>query len=327
MRKELLLLFSISFAVILVASPSLLASPEEKPIVVTTTSVLGTIVKNLAGNKVDVITLVNPSICPAMYDIKPSDVWAVSHAKIVFYHGFEPWIKRLMQSSGSKAPLVKVPGPWNTPDALKEKYREVASALEKYLGINVTSSLNRELAYINQVEGFLKNSSQKYHLSQYKAIVMEWQKAFVSWLGIQIVATYPPPARMSSKEVAELEQIGKEKGVELVISNLQSGTSFGAELAKELGAVHVVLTNFPLSSPGVKNVTSMMKYNLEQIINGITQYNAIKEVKNSSVNLTSYYKEVKSASVNLTPYYVAIGVLAAIAVGEGVALYVRRRRS
>ena len=61
----------------------------EKPLVVCSTTVLGSIVQELAGDSVDVQVIASPSICPGHYDVKPSDVYAVGEADLIFYHGFE----------------------------------------------------------------------------------------------------------------------------------------------------------------------------------------------------------------------------------------------
>ena len=57
-----------------------------------------------------------------------------------------------------------------------------------------------------------------------------------------------------------------------IIDNLQSGTDFGARIASESGASHIVLTNFPKVFPGIDTYLDMIIYNTEQIVNGISTY-------------------------------------------------------
>ena len=294
----------IVFGIILVAlvlmsqNVALASSNDEKPLVVVSTTVLESIVKDLAGDKVDVLVLVSPAVCPGHYDVRPSDVWAVSNAKLILYHGFEPWVEKLVKASKSKADVVKVPGPWNTPDALKERYRDVAKILEEKLGISVQERLSEKLNEINEVSNELKAKAEAYNFNEVNVIVMEWQKSFVEWLGFNIVATYPSPEKLSTKDIVELEKKAREENVLLVIDNLQSGVSFGQNLASRIGAVHVTLTNFPGNAPNVNTVLDVMKYNTENLIIAVKTAKEIQE-KNALKEKLSTYKTLAIVGVSL----------------------------
>ena len=54
-------------------------------VIVCTTNVLGSIVKQYVGNQTEVVVLAQPGLCPADYDMKPSDIEAVSRARVLFY--------------------------------------------------------------------------------------------------------------------------------------------------------------------------------------------------------------------------------------------------
>ena len=56
----------------------------DKHIIVCTTSAVGNVVEEFLGDTADVVVLVQPGLCPADFDMKPSDVYAVSNAKILF---------------------------------------------------------------------------------------------------------------------------------------------------------------------------------------------------------------------------------------------------
>jgi zinc/manganese transport system substrate-binding protein len=91
-----------------VASP---ASAQDKKLpVVATFSILGDLVKNVGGDRVDVVTLVGPGSDTHVYSPTPADAKKVAAAKVVFVNGlgFEGWMTRLVKASGSKAPTVTV---------------------------------------------------------------------------------------------------------------------------------------------------------------------------------------------------------------------------
>ena len=312
MLKKVIPLMLVVF--IILSTVTRLTCSQEKPIVVTTTSVLGSIVKDLAGDNVTVVIITSPSICPAHYDIKPSDVMIVAKANLILYHGFEPWIDKLVTASGTKAPLVKISGPWNTPDSLKQYYIKVAQALEKYLRLNVSDRLQICLNAIDKVAQYMKQEAQKYDFSKIKVICMLWQKAFIQWLGFKIVATYPPPERLSVQDISKLESIGKSEKVAFVIDNLQSGMKFGENLAEEVGAIHIVLTNFPGIIPGTNNVTSMFLYNLKTLEKAVENYKLLKEIHNLRNEVNSYT-------------YITIGLAVVIVVESIIIVILLRRRA
>jgi len=286
-------------ALVLISPNVVLASSDDgKPLVVVSTTVLESIVKDLAGDQVDILVLVSPSVCPGHYDVRPSDVWAVSNAKLILYHGIEPWVEKLVEASNSKADVVKVSGPWNTPDALKERYQDVAKILEEKLGISVQERLSEKLKEINEVSEELKAKAEAYNFNDVNVIVMKWQKPFVEWLGFNVVASYPPPEKLSTKDIVELEKKAREENVLLVIDNLQSGVSFGQNLASHVGAVHVTLTNFPGNAPNVNTVLDVMRYNTENLIIAVKTAKEIQE-KNALKEKLSTYKTLAIVGVSL----------------------------
>ncbi|RLF74991.1 hypothetical protein DRN51_04920 [Thermococci archaeon] len=286
-------------ALVLISPNVVLASSDDgKPLVVVSTTVLESIVKDLAGDQVDILVLVSPSVCPGHYDVRPSDVWAVSNAKLILYHGIEPWVEKLVEASNSKADVVKVSGPWNTPDALKERYQDVAKILEEKLGISVQERLSEKLKEINEVSEELKAKAEAYNFNDVNVIVMKWQKPFVEWLGFNVVASYPPPEKLSTKDIVELEKKAREENVLLVIDNLQSGVSFGQNLASHVGAVHVTLTNFPGNAPNVNTVLDVMRYNTENLIIAVKTAKEIQE-KNALKEKLSTYKTLAIVGISL----------------------------
>lgn len=85
-----MLIATILFFILIASMLPVRAETSNKPLVITTTSILGSIVRDIAGGNVDVIILVSPTICPRHYDVRPSDVWSLENADIILYHGFEP---------------------------------------------------------------------------------------------------------------------------------------------------------------------------------------------------------------------------------------------
>jgi zinc/manganese transport system substrate-binding protein len=84
------------------------ALAQEKLKAVATFSILADFVKNVGGDKVEVISLVAPNADAHVYSPSPADAKKLADAHIVFTNGlgFEGWIARLVKSSATKAAVV-----------------------------------------------------------------------------------------------------------------------------------------------------------------------------------------------------------------------------
>ena len=74
---------------------------------------------------------------------------------------------------------------------------------------------------------------------------------------------------MSLRDLVALAEAGEAADAQLVIDNLQSGVDFGAKLAREVGAVHVVLSNFPGAMPYMATVLDLLTRNAEALFSAI----------------------------------------------------------
>ncbi|PAY08801.1 MULTISPECIES: metal ABC transporter substrate-binding protein [Bradyrhizobium] len=76
--------------------------------VVASFSILADMVRNVGGNDVDVAALVGPDGDAHVYAPTPADAKKVADAKLLVINGlgFEGWLPRLLQASGSKAPVA-----------------------------------------------------------------------------------------------------------------------------------------------------------------------------------------------------------------------------
>src|SRR5258708_23896254 len=88
-------------ALLLIATP---AAAEPKLKVVATFSILGDLVANVGGDRVDVAVLVGPDTDAHTYQPKPSDARTLAAAQVLVSNGlgFEGWIDRLAEAAGFK---------------------------------------------------------------------------------------------------------------------------------------------------------------------------------------------------------------------------------
>lgn len=95
----------IMFAAVMAVHP---LRAEDRLNVVASFSILGDLVKNVGGDRVDVATLVGPNGDVHVYAPAPSDAKKNADARLLVMNGLglEGWLPRLVQSAGSKATIV-----------------------------------------------------------------------------------------------------------------------------------------------------------------------------------------------------------------------------
>jgi len=248
---------------------------QAKPLVVATNAIFGEFAEIIGEDLIEVFTITPMGFCPAHYDLRPSDIAAVTDAVLVIYQGFEPWMETLLASVGnSQHPVqtIQLTGEWNRPSYASEKCEAIAEALSETLPESTATFEKNVAAYRDKLTALaevLQEKAGRLGVGNVSVISMQWQSFFVSWLGFEVVATYGMPENLSLKDLVELKKIGEENEVVLVIDNLQSGVDFGEKLAGEIGAIQVVLTNFPGTSPEIDSYLAMLKTNAETLFAAI----------------------------------------------------------
>lgn len=81
------------------------AEDAGKPLVVATTTMIGDIVRELAGDRVDLHTLMKPGVDPHVYEPRPDDGILIKRARLVLYNGhhLEGRMIELFHDAGDRA--------------------------------------------------------------------------------------------------------------------------------------------------------------------------------------------------------------------------------
>ena len=115
MRRFLLSLIGLVLvtAALLARAQDRVQAPVQGPVqgpvnVVASFSILGDFARNVGGERVIVTTLVGPDGDAHVYTPAPADAKRIADAKLLIINGFglEGWLPRLLQSAGSKAPII-----------------------------------------------------------------------------------------------------------------------------------------------------------------------------------------------------------------------------
>jgi ABC-type Zn uptake system ZnuABC Zn-binding protein ZnuA len=289
MKKSKLLTFGITLMMLYMLLVSVAqAQTTEKPIIVCTTSAVGSVVEEFLGDSAEVLVLVQPGLCPADFDMKPGYVDAVSKAQILFKQNIqgEFWLDGLLEASGNTdLTVVAVPGIYNTPTGAKNYINGVSGNLSQILGIDLDTKTSQILNEIDDVISLMASQATSLDASNVKVICMKWLKTFIESAGFTVVGTFNPPETLSAGDITTLIETAKTEGVAMVVDNLQIDTEFGAEIASEAGAEHVILTNFPGAIPNTETLSNMLRYNAQQLFNGTVTWQSTSDLKAETEDL------------------------------------------
>ena len=216
---------------------------DDKPIIVCTTSAVGSVVEEFLGDTANVLVLVQPGLCPADFDMKPGYVDAVSHATILFKQNIqgEFWLDGLLEAAGNPdLTVVAIPGVYNTPEGAKNYIRGVGGNLTQILGIDLDSKISQMLNDVDEVSGWIASQASTHDASNVNVICMAWLRTFIESAGFNVVATYNPPETLSAGDITTLLETARTENVALVVDNLQIDVEFGEGIASQVGAEHLV---------------------------------------------------------------------------------------
>lgn len=99
------------FAATAIALPFAGTSTAAEPLkVVATFSIIGDFARQVGGDRIDLTTLVGPDGDAHVYEPKPQDAAIMSEADVILVNGlnFEGFLHRLVEASGTKAPVAEL---------------------------------------------------------------------------------------------------------------------------------------------------------------------------------------------------------------------------
>ncbi len=263
---------------LLMMTTALYARTSTAPMpIVTTTSLLQCAVQDVGGSHVKVTTLVAPGSCPGHFDISPRDLHTLSTSKAVFTHGYEEFVPKIMSSLGSRKPklvAIKTSGNWMIPTvyigALKLVTNELC-AMDPSHAADYRKSFASQSRKYQALSTVLKARLKKSGVPGNRILCSDQQVEFAMWMGCVVVGTYARAEEFTPALLHQLTKIGRKNHVKLCIDNLQSSPTAGKEIAKDIGAAQVALSNFPGGYSGTSKWSECLTDNVSRVIKGISR--------------------------------------------------------
>lgn len=260
--------------------------------ITSTTTVLMDPLRAIGGDRVKVISVTDPMICPHLQsDIIPGriqlnkDIIAASDLYVSFNNsqmdkGAVQAVTKFMATNFNRPITWKTPRnpyqAWNTPTDARQMVSEVKDWLIAADPADTAYFESNYNTYLSQINGSDVSSDQKAINQKTNVIVMEWQReAAKNWLGLHIVDVFNTDSKdntvLTPQKLADEINANPEKyqNVSFVIENMQSGEmAKGVEEALQahgIPAKRIVFTNFPESVSGVSSIPDVLAYNRDLV--------------------------------------------------------------
>ena len=286
------LLIILAFAALLTVTAYAEATPASLRIVCTT-SVLMDPATYIGGDRVEAISIADPTLCPHLQtDIIPNRIQLnmdfIKNANMFMAYNDSndqkynmPAVNDFMKANNYGDVLWNtVSNPsmgWNTPTNAKLLADEVKGWLIEKDPSNQSYYEERFNDYAMSFDAVEPTAEEREKLNETSVIVMLWQREPVEkWLGMNVVNIFAPEFAMNGTKTAAkvVDDINanpdKYQNVSFIIENMQSGELAKGieESLKDRGikAERVIFTNFPGSVEGADSMADVLRYNKELVL-------------------------------------------------------------
>lgn len=254
-------------------------SGERSPVagaeIIAGTTLITDIVKDISEVQVEAYTLLPSTSCPSQFDMKPHDITKLQQAELVILHSWQlnlANIRRTLEAAKvpeGKQRIIDVTANWMIPEVQKEAIERILGVLIDYAPESALVFRERAAARVAAIEAAGATAHKALPPETVAGIPVlchEMQAPFLKWVGYPIAGTFNRPEDWSVADAAALVQIGRDRQVGLVVDNLQTGgLAMSTVLAGDIGAGHVVLSNFPGGFPDTPTWQAAFEENMRRL--------------------------------------------------------------
>jgi zinc transport system substrate-binding protein len=246
------------------------------------TSLIANIIQDVAGDKMETHTLIPPGVCPGHYDVKPSDIEALTTCKALFIHDYQQYFTNINDAVAAadnpslNITILNVTGNWMVPAVQAEAVGRIAQALGELDPENAAyyqqQAAAREQAILDHGDD-VENELQDGGVEGVNVLCAEMQQGFVNWAGFNITATFGRPEDLSPADVEQLVEAANQTAAVLIIDNLQSGSAtLGASIKQDVEAIPVTISNFPGGFENTETWEKAIDKNVDLLLEALNEW-------------------------------------------------------
>jgi ABC-type Zn uptake system ZnuABC Zn-binding protein ZnuA len=295
-RRRAAIWFVCLFAVVGCAGPNAGGSGSPQPLrVVATTTVFADFVKQVGGDRVDVVSLVPKGGDVHTFDPRPSDITNVANAQLVVANGLglDEWLSKLATDSGTQARII------NLADSVpKDQYIVEDGIPNPHLWLDpddaalYTTAIGDALARLDPADAAVFKANVTAYQAQL-GVLKKWGRDLVASLppdrrqliafhdalpyfarsyGFEIagVILRAPGQDPSASDIAALVKAIRDNHIRVVVSEVQFNDKLARTIADETGATIVSdLYDDSLGDPPIDSYEALVRYDIERLVNGL----------------------------------------------------------
>jgi zinc transport system substrate-binding protein len=267
-------------------------SSSDKLKVVATIFPLADFVKNVAGDKVEVVTLLSGGASPHTYDLTPNDVKAVADAGLLVMNGagLDFWVEKVEAASRSDLPVIDTsltlqmegallagdaddeggynPHFWLDPVLAQRQVEAITSALIMVDPDNKAFYLENASDYIAELRSLdeeIKGVTDKFSSRQFITSHPSWVY-FAQRYGLYqaaVIEEAPGKEDTSAEYIAQVIDTARSLDIKVIFAELQFSTKSADTIAHDTGAQVLLLDSIGGSDvAGRDSYIAMMRYNV-----------------------------------------------------------------
>jgi zinc transport system substrate-binding protein len=261
--------------------------------VVTTIYPLADFVKNVAGDKVEVVTLLRPGDSPHTYEPSSRDMKAIGRATLLVFNGagLDFWVEKLKSAASdnmveldTSAILAKEglllsgdedeggvnPHYWLDPVLAQKQVEAIASALVAVDPDNKDFYLDNADSYVGELKSLdeeIKNETGSFSSREFITFHPAWTYLAKRYDLVEAAVIEEAPGKEPTiEELGRIIDLVKYLKVKAIFAEPQFSTKAADSIAADSGAVVLLLD--PIGGPGLAGRDSyiaLMRYNVGQM--------------------------------------------------------------
>jgi zinc transport system substrate-binding protein len=245
------------------------AQPDDpRPTVAVTTSYLECALRDIAGDEFRVASLLPPGSCPGHFDVSPSMLDTLAHAKLMLRFAFQASLDDKLhhfRDNGLTITAITSPEGLCLPSTYAVACRNVCEALAE-AHPEGAERYRRRLAEVESrmdaLTAEMRSEVERRGLAGARVLSSGHQSHFSRALGLEVVATFTGREAAGFKELERCLDAGRHSDIRFVIANLQEGVMLAEPVAHRLGAAMVVFSNFPMMQGDETTFDALVRRNL-----------------------------------------------------------------
>lgn len=269
--------------------------------VVATTTQIGDFVKNVGGNRIELVTLLKPNVVPHEYEPGAEDSKTLAKAQIVFTNGvgLDDWLDKIIKNSGTKAKKIVTsegikahpgegeeakdgdPHIWFDIDNARKMIDNIAKGLSELDRAGASVYQSNAAAYNEQLDKLDKDikaqiaaipEADRKLVTNHDAFSYYLDRYGIKFIG-SVIPSFDSTAEPNAKDLADLVAKIKAEKVKAIFTETSLNPKLEKQIADEAGVkIYSNLYGDTLGEAGSEGETylKMMQANTKNIVAGLT---------------------------------------------------------